>query len=53
MEHLGDQTRLHLRFRGHELLTLADAHTRFASGDTVSIQPRDPLYFEAGGARIT
>ena len=53
VEHLGDQTRLHLRFRGHELLTLADAHTRFASGDTVSIQPRDPLYFEAGGARIT
>jgi len=53
VEHLGDQTRLHLRFRGHELLTLADAHTRFAGGDTVSIQPRDPLYFEAGGARIT
>ncbi|HVL22428.1 MAG TPA: ABC transporter ATP-binding protein [Amaricoccus sp.] len=53
VEHLGDQTRLHLRLRGHELLTLADAHTRFASGDTVSIQPRDPLYFEAGGARIT
>ena len=53
VEHLGDQTRLHLRFRGHELLTLADAHTRFASGDTVSIQPRDPLYFDAGGARIT
>ena len=53
VEHLGDQTRLHISFRGHELLTLADAHTRFASGDTVSIQPRDPLYFEAGGARIT
>ena len=53
VEHLGDQTRLHLRLGGHDILTLADAHTRFTGGDTVSIHPRDALYFDAAGARLT
>ncbi len=52
VEHLGDQTRLHLRLGGHDILTLADAHTRHASGDTIAIRPRDPLYFDVGGARL-
>jgi multiple sugar transport system ATP-binding protein len=52
VEHLGDQTRLHLKLGVHDILTLADPHTPLASGDTVSIQPRDALYFDASGARL-
>ncbi len=52
VEHLGDQTRLHLDLDGHGIVTLADPHTTMQSGDTVAIAPRQPLYFDAGGARI-
>ena len=27
VEHLGDQTRLHLKFGGHDIITLTDVHT--------------------------
>jgi len=52
VEHLGDQTRLHLVLDGHPLVTLADAHTPLAAGDTVAVSPENPLYFDADGARI-
>ncbi len=52
VEHLGDQTRLHLSLDGHALVTLADAHTALVPGDTLSIEPRNALYFDATGARI-
>jgi multiple sugar transport system ATP-binding protein len=52
IEHLGDQTRLHLRLEGHEIVTLTDVHTGLEPGDTVAIQPRNALYFDANGARI-
>ena len=52
VEHLGDQTRLHLRLDGHEIVTLTDVHTGLEPGDTLAIQPRNPLYFDAAGARI-
>ncbi|MEM6825736.1 MAG: ABC transporter ATP-binding protein [Pseudomonadota bacterium] len=52
VEHLGDQTRLHLRFEGHDIVTLADAHTPLAPGDSIAIQPRNPLWFDSQGARI-
>ena len=52
VEHLGDQTRLHLDLEGHGIVTLADPHTTLQPGDTLAIQPRDPLYFDANGARI-
>lgn len=52
VEHLGDQTRLHLSFQNHDLITVTDAHTRLASGDIVKIQPRQAFYFDAAGARI-
>ncbi|MEO1191497.1 MAG: ABC transporter ATP-binding protein [Pseudomonadota bacterium] len=52
VEHLGDQTRLHLTFRDHEIVTVTDAHTELENGDRVKIQPRDPLYFDAEGARL-
>ncbi|MCF8480515.1 MAG: ABC transporter ATP-binding protein [Rhodospirillum sp.] len=53
VEHLGDQTRLHLTLDGHPVVTLTDAHTPLVSGDTVAIRPEAPLYFDAQGARVT
>ena len=53
IEHLGDQTRLHLNLDGHEIVTLTDVHTELKPGDPVSIQPRNALYFDAAGDRIT
>ena len=52
VEHLGDQTRLHLSFRNHTLVTVTDAHTGLRGGDTIKIQPHKPLYFDAAGMRL-
>jgi multiple sugar transport system ATP-binding protein len=52
VEHLGDQTRLHLTFRGSDLITVTDPHTPLSHGDMVPIQPRNPFFFDATGARI-
>lgn len=52
VEHLGDQTRLHLSFKKTDLVTVTDAHTRLKGGDTIRIQPDNPLYFGADGMRI-
>ncbi|MHB0952040.1 MAG: ABC transporter ATP-binding protein [Allorhizobium sp.] len=52
VEHLGDQTRLHLSFRNHDLVTVTDTHTGLRSGDIVKIQPDKPLYFDADGLRL-
>jgi multiple sugar transport system ATP-binding protein len=52
VEHLGDQTRLHLSFHNHDLVTVTGAHTALKSGDIVKIQPDRPFYFDATGARI-
>ncbi len=53
VEHLGDQTRLHLELSGHKLVTLTDAHTSISAGDTVAIQPKRPLFFDHEGMRMT
>ena len=52
VEHLGDQTRLHLKLEGHDIVTLTDVHTALTPGDTVAIQPKNPLWFDGQGARI-
>lgn len=52
VEHLGDQMRVHLDLEGQAITTLADPHQNYATGDTLKIQPRDPLYFDANGQRI-
>ncbi|EEE44342.1 ABC transporter ATP-binding protein [Roseibium alexandrii] len=52
VEHLGDQIRLHLTLEGHDLVTLTDPHADLEPGDIISIQPRNPLFFDASGARI-
>lgn len=51
-EHLGDQTRLHLNLRGHPVITVTDAHRDYAPDTTIRITPRNPLYFDASGARV-
>ncbi|MGI9368728.1 MAG: ABC transporter ATP-binding protein [Ruegeria sp.] len=52
VEHLGDQTRLHLSFKDQELITVTDAHTQLQYGDIVKIRPENPYYFDAAGARV-
>ncbi len=52
VEHLGDQTRLHLTLQAHDIVTVTDAHTPLKSGDTLKIAPQNPLYFDADGTRI-
>jgi len=53
VEHLGEQTRLHLSLGGHDVVTLTDVHTTLGSGDTVNIRPDgNLLFFAADGSRV-
>jgi multiple sugar transport system ATP-binding protein len=52
VEHLGDQTRLHLALREHPIITVTDAHTALKGGDIIKIQPHEPIYFDAAGMRL-
>lgn len=52
VEHLGDETRLHLVFKDHDLITVTDARTQLRHGDIVKIRPQQPYYFDAAGARV-
>ncbi len=52
LEHLGDQTQLHLEIEGHKIVTLTDIHSKLRPDDTIRIQPRSPLYFDAIGNRV-
>jgi multiple sugar transport system ATP-binding protein len=52
VEHLGDQNHVHLEYRGHAMVTLADPHNSLAPGQDVGLQLVNPLYFDAAGHRI-
>ena len=52
VEHLGDQTRLHLNVQGHAITTLANPDTTYTPGAQIKIAPKDPLCFDATGNRI-
>ncbi|PLX35191.1 MAG: ABC transporter ATP-binding protein [Hyphomicrobiales bacterium] len=52
VEYLGDQTRLHLKVNGIDLITLAEVHTTLKKGDLIAIRPQNPLYFDANGDRV-
>jgi multiple sugar transport system ATP-binding protein len=52
VEHLGDQNHVHLRLDAHSLVTLADPAQELKAGDDVSLEFRDPLYFDQRGNRI-
>lgn len=49
VERLGDQTRLHLKFKGHDLVTMTDAHTTLEGGNIIKIRLENALYFGADG----
>ncbi len=51
IERLGDQTRLHLAFRDHEIVTVTDPHTSLKPGDILRIRPENPYFFDATGQR--
>lgn len=53
VEHLGDQTRLHLKVADHDVITLTDPHSGLSAGETIQIAPENPVYFDAHGARIS
>ncbi|MEM7472232.1 MAG: ABC transporter ATP-binding protein [Pseudomonadota bacterium] len=52
VEHLGDQTRLHLNLQGHAITTLANPDATYTPGAQIKIAPKDPLCFDAAGNRI-
>lgn len=52
VEHLGDQTRLHLTLGPYSLITLTQPHTALNPGETLKIRPHNPLWFDASGNRI-
>jgi multiple sugar transport system ATP-binding protein len=52
VEHLGDQTRLHLTLGVHNLITLTEPHTTLKPGETLKIRPHNPLWFDRDGNRI-
>ncbi|WP_349436016.1 ABC transporter ATP-binding protein [Pararhizobium sp. A13] len=52
IEHLGDQSHLHMRIAGHKLVTLANPYVPVSPGDKIMLILKDPLYFGADGQRL-
>jgi multiple sugar transport system ATP-binding protein len=52
VECLGDQNHVHIEYKGHSLVTLADPHQPLTAGQEVGLSPLNPLYFDAAGRRI-
>ena len=52
VEHLGDQTRLHLKVADHDVITLTEPDTVWEAGATIRIAARNPLFFDEAGVRI-
>jgi len=52
IEHLGDQSRIHLELEGHPIITLAKPGMAYETGSSVMIAPENPLFFDASGDRI-
>ncbi len=51
IEHLGDQTRVHLDVNGHALVCLQPDSLPLTVGSQVKVQPDNPLYFDLNGNR--
>ncbi len=52
VDHLGDQTHLHLHVGDHRLVTLADMGELYKPGETLEIEVESPLLFDERGERI-
>jgi len=53
IEHLGDQTRLHLTVAEHDIITLTDPQNNWVVGTTINIGAHNPIFFDAQGQRVT
>ena len=53
VEHLGDQTRLHLKLGEFDVITLTDPHSSLNPGETIRIAAHNPIFFDAEGNRVT
>jgi len=52
IEHLGDQSRLHVDVAGTDVVTLVDPEVRLAVGDPVDMEMVAPLFFDERGDRV-
>jgi multiple sugar transport system ATP-binding protein len=52
IEHLGDQSHLHISFADLQLTLLVDPQSPLRPGDNIGLKLRDPLYFDATGRRL-
>jgi multiple sugar transport system ATP-binding protein len=52
VEHLGDQDYLHISINGHELVTLSNPDDGLSTGDEVSLEFVNALYFDRAGNRV-
>ena len=52
VEHLGDQTRLHLSVHDHDIVTLTDPQNNLAEGTTIHINAHNPIFFDTDGQRV-
>ena len=52
VEHLGDQTRLHLELEGHSVVTIAEPGENYTNGSKIKIEPENAIYFDREGSRI-
>ncbi|WP_038932442.1 ABC transporter ATP-binding protein [Bradyrhizobium japonicum] len=52
VEHLGDQSHLHLDLGGQPVVTLAESEITLDVGDVVSLRLNKPLFFDAAGRRV-
>jgi multiple sugar transport system ATP-binding protein len=52
VEHLGNESHVHVELNGHHLVTLAPPEQRWQPGDRATVELRQPLYFDADGGRL-
>jgi multiple sugar transport system ATP-binding protein len=52
IEHLGDQSHLHVAVGDTVVVTIGDPETRLAPGDHVDVEMVAPLFFDARGDRV-
>ncbi len=52
IEHLGDQSHLHVDVAGQQLIVLVDPESLLKPGDDVGVRLKSPLYFDAAGRRL-
>ena len=52
IEHLGDQSHLHVSLADQQLTLLVDLQSPLKPGDKIGLALRSPLYFDAAGRRL-